>query len=293
MGRGSACIPRRHARSGPVGIGGFRSSGPRQTARRPGYGTGCARTQQNGKGDKPPTLAAPCCLLKADGNWRAWMESNHRLDVRSVVSCPLNDRRVMMRVPGYPRPGGCVRPLRRSHLAAGAIMRMTGQTGAGGSATIILRRAYLAPPSALAMIGLPRCSAAWPSRGAFVAAYGRPVGVEFPALERIPRPQYLSGFGPAIPTLGWHLAPGTDRSVRRPVVDIRMFCAGYGSGSSARPGRFVKASAYKSRGAGRLTVAGADLRHEVARYVEEPFFPAVDPRRASACAFTIIKAGRA
>src|SRR5690606_10338052 len=35
----------------------------------PGYGTGCARTQQNGEGDKPPTLAAPCCLLKADGNW--------------------------------------------------------------------------------------------------------------------------------------------------------------------------------------------------------------------------------
>lgn len=36
--------------------------------------------------------------------WRAWMESNHRLDVRSVVSCPLNDRRLRCRLPVVRQP---------------------------------------------------------------------------------------------------------------------------------------------------------------------------------------------
>ena len=82
-----------------------------------------------------------------------------------VQAYPLRDHpgRGVCWVPGYPRPGGCVIPA-VGICAAGAVMRMTGQTGTGGSATIILRWDYLAPPSALAMIGLPRCSAARPSR---------------------------------------------------------------------------------------------------------------------------------
>lgn len=39
----------------------------------------------------------------------------------------------------------------------------------------------------------------------FCGRLRRPVGAVFPALGRIPRPQYLSGFGPAIPWLGWQL----------------------------------------------------------------------------------------
>ncbi|TCU92567.1 hypothetical protein EV686_1144 [Paracandidimonas soli] len=121
-----------------------------------------------------------------------------------------------------PSSGAASAP-RWAMCAAGAVMRMTGQTSTGGSMLIVLWRAYVLQISARPAFGLPRCSVARPSRGAFVAAYGRPVGVEFPALERIPRPQYLSGFGPAVPTLGWHLAPGTNRSVRWPVVDILEF----------------------------------------------------------------------
>lgn len=51
---------------------------------------------------------------------------------------------------------------------------MTGQTGTGGSATIILRRAYVLQISARPAFRFPQCFVGRPSRGAFVAAYGRP-----------------------------------------------------------------------------------------------------------------------
>lgn len=99
------------------------------------------------------------------------------------------------------------------------------------------------------------------TRGAFLGALN--AGVYLCAHRRLGRPDY---------PLRADLAAG-------------LFGAGYGSGSSARPGRFVKANACRGRGAGHF-----DWRISGTQALNAGCFPVLlsrfSPRRARACALS-------